>query len=469
MTVPIWQQKFTQKLTTKPEYQPQIPKMLFYSKENHRAKAPLDCLWHADDLTSSNRFHIIDLNTIMKQSTKTLEQVLSQDLYDNAIITHNGMLAKAQMSYHALLLDGSQDYLYHYYPKQIAKMNLQMPYQEREKQMTQILYQPTLYSLVLVNDNGSYFLALPCFLNDQTDAKMYKTRDTPNIISFKHFETPIIKITLKTINMILKPFKFLTIDKTKLLTLTPFYHDHSSIFSMSNAPEFACMGFSYDQLKAERALAYNTKKANLQDKIRLKDNFYATKEIKHKYQTFFKRDFLAAINENVTLNLPDSTTVKITFSQKSTYWEHYAKIAVQQFQDSGASITEANLMLALKYNIDTADSINSLTTNWADYLTSLLLQKMLCSWEFNFPNAATLKYESVKASQVISMPVNNKPKMKPLTKGAGLQQFITTLLLNSEHQYFLQKLPQSLNVYGLTTLFYQPDQQKLIVTQRKLI
>ena len=126
-------------------------------------------------------------------------------------------------------------------------------------------------------------------------------------------------------------------------------------------------------------------------------------------------------------------------------------------------------MLALKYNIDTADSINSLTTNWADYLTSLLLQKMLCSWEFNFPNAATLKYEPVKASQVINMPVNNKPKMKPLTKGAGLQQFITTLLLNSEHQYFLQKLPQSLNVYGLTTLFYQPDQQKLIITQRKLI
>ena len=73
MTKTPWQPNFAADFLTQLKYQPQIPKMLFYSKENKRANLPIDQIVQLNDDLHSNRFHVIDIASLIKQKQKTFE------------------------------------------------------------------------------------------------------------------------------------------------------------------------------------------------------------------------------------------------------------------------------------------------------------------------------------------------------------------------------------------------------------
>ena len=481
MTKTPWQPNFAADFLTQLKYQPQIPKMLFYSKENKRANLPIDQIVQLNDDLHSNRFHVIDIASLIKQKQKTFEEVLSQDLDDKAIVTNNNYLTKAKMPYHVILLDASQDYFYHYYPEQAAKIpELEKEFPNKPKQtavdalsvkvhrqikMDQLLYQPVMYSLVFMNNDNSYFAALPCLLNDETDEKVYKNHDTERVPSFKHFKMPIRQTTLKTIAKILEPMPLTEVNQQKLLTLIPYKHDPNHI-NKHPTIEFKNVGFAYQKphtaMPKNKAHTANNKTFSLQ----LGEKFYDTDSVRQNYYTAYKRDFLAAINENVTIRVPNANEFQITLAKAAPFWEHYAQKALTKFQTQSV-LKKQDLHYALRININPHKNLTSLMTDWDKYFYSLLLQRMFCSWQFDLKDL--IKGEPVKASHVTKIPVKNKPSLKPLAKGNGLQQFMTDILINSEHKYALQKDPtDNKHPYRLTTAYYQEEQNKLIMVERSL-
>ena len=481
MTKIKWQPNFAADFLTRLKYQPQIPKMLFYSKENKRANLPIDQIVQLNDDLHSNRFHVIDLANLIKQKQKTFEEVLSQDLDDKAIVTNNNYLTKAKMPYHVILLDASQDYFYHYYPEQAAKIpELEKEFPNKPKQtavdalsvkvhrqikMDQLLYQPVMYSLVFMNNDNSYFAALPCLLNDETDEKVYKNHDTERVPSFKHFKMPIRQTTLKTIAKILEPMPLTEVNQQKLLTLIPYKHDPNHI-NKHPTIEFKNVGFAYQKphtaMPKNKAHTANNKTFRLQ----LGEKFYDTDSVRQNYYTAYKRDFLAAINENVTIRVPNANEFQIILAKAAPFWEHYTQKALTKFQTQ-SGLEDQDLHYALRININPQKELTSVMTDWDKYFYSLLLQKMFCSWQFDLKDL--IKGEPVKANHVTEITVKNKPSLKPLTKGNGLQQFMTDILINSEHKYALQKDPtDNKHPYRLTTAYYQEEQNKLIMVERSL-
>lgn len=142
-------------------------------------------------------FHLVDLFGHLKRSKNKLIDITlaAKKQYQKLLlVTNNQILAYCQANYQVALLDATADYVLNYYLKTSQELE-----PANNKYTTQCL--------AFINNDGSYFLALPCICYDYEIIKAKKANQT------------VIKTTIKTIENLLDQIPLLRTDHISWLRL----------------------------------------------------------------------------------------------------------------------------------------------------------------------------------------------------------------------------------------------------------
>lgn len=230
-TKPQWLLKFEHKLrTNKLRLAPSQPILLQDNDYKYASKFYQDeeLITDSDHVT----YHFIDLLKHVNRAGSTLEKVILSHYSICSIIFQSKILDNIlasnllawKLTYHVVLLDATADFTQNYFLKLVEPLDTSMndyTYDDKAGYKTDLDYLP--YSarvastialdqaqcMVFVNDDGDYFLALPCLFNNK-----------PSELPTCYLE----KATIKQIRQILKPMPLVRAGNFYPLTSKGLYY-----------------------------------------------------------------------------------------------------------------------------------------------------------------------------------------------------------------------------------------------------
>lgn len=353
--------------------------------------------------------HLVDtFNHLQKTKTPLLDVSLATNKHYQhlLLISNNELLKTCQADYQVVLLDATRDYFDNYY----LDLNLK---NEPDN------FKYTSCCLVFINSDGSYFLALPV------------SCDTDELQIIQKSQTPIIKTTIKTIELVLdqNQVPLLRTDQIswlKLLCPPTFKLKHSgakTIYLTGNFWSF------YDE---PEQLGY-LKHVSNQSVLKIATNFMTINN-----NAFLKANANSYLNES----LDDSLS-----GQEWSYFYQHVKLTLKKgfihfaldhqnpdYQAIFAEINQPNLIqtsfIPDRYNYyEQQRRINK-------YLSLRNICDLLISSQKEQLFDLTVKSHKLLAQEI---PVKTTKKIKPLIQSTGLNKVMLNLVNDTNKPYYLTK------------------------------
>lgn len=444
---PLWLKRFAKTLLATPKYQAAIPRICFLDPVNkkqqlyrddiinnlqlkkpqdpalaqyyHQLLAQLKAKTPDIPAEAQIQYHLIDL---AKHFKSLKYHYLENELYHichartqmqpTKLVTDNRFLALINAGYHVVLMDATNDFANNYYPTYNLAANdhknsycyflEDIPWQSKTN-----YFKYVVQCLAFINDDGSYFLALPCytpFLAFKFNRKALKEQQA-QIASL-----PMIKTTIKIINKLLKPMKLFRDHEVTALRLYP-NNDHD-IWPV-NSYDYGIYGQEIPHLLTKR------------------DYLDGHGQVKYAYESVIDA-FLSLIyyenedlmfdylNEQVTLVFKQNGHYLMRTSSKIPFWQ-------KKFNHDFSCLTDT-----LKYYdqqsiiCDHTDLFRQNTVEVTNLIYQLKLVKMpLITMQMTTPQTT---------SEEIILPQTGQ--LKPLIKQHKLNQLNLSLQEGTSHQYY---------------------------------
>ena len=254
-------------------------------------------------------YHLIDVAKHSRRlKNKCIENAIFHVCNKNqyrgitSLVTDNQFLTLIAADYHVALLDASADFTENYYPNcHLGNYDIisQIPWAEKIN-----YFQYVLQCIVFINDDGSYFLALPIsapYLAHRP--KKEQRRDRAHL--------PIIKTTIKAMQEIIKPLPLFRYNNIPIVQLNPIWTQGDNLIYLCNYDQF--MPTVYRQLFKQQDLVKNKGINNATNDIIdgfLVYNCYENEKIMFDY-----------LNEQVNVSLLANGHYLMKTDSKVPYWQ----------------------------------------------------------------------------------------------------------------------------------------------------
>lgn len=383
------------------------------------------------------------------------------------IIVNDKIIQDNKMDYHVVILDATRDYMMNYFPlvKQFAQDKSDDIKQDfaQSSMLNEFAAYPAIKIAVFVNNNGSYFLALP-FLLSRYDIAVYAS--TPKTAredfpAFNVFDTKVVNTTLAEVSRILADMPLVSLAKDELdneiQERIPASITHGNyLIQGETVARFAdiVMHKPYD----ERNLGYNNgyyalnfNQINNKDtKIELIECW--SRRILCKYTTeVYDAITFNNIGIELLLDMFLNSHLRVKIQDDKSYlfyldiksnpaWDELLN-EYKMFNLSGNGSCRANNKyftagLRLYWDEDVLIVLSRLVKEYMKYHV-----------QFNKP----------KEDQIVeSVDLINKPNVEKLASSSGLQKILETIIPGKNHRYYLDDA-RIWSLYGSNKLNYAED------------
>lgn len=382
---------------------------------------------HGIDDSYARYYHAFDpikhLITHTKENGKkilkyrNLEHLFVTKCRNLNIVLNNELLKNFEMNYHVVILNAVEDYVLNYYPL-IAETCL------REEHLYDIIH-PALMCLAFVNDDGSYFLAIP-----------YMQRFDLN---YDYANTPVIKTSLLQVSNLLKNMQFLArqnnntesvlLKKIKQAKMPDWVKKLQGGYLL---PVNQSVFSDVDEEPIDIA-DYDNRRLTITEMKDLMDGldgsiFLYDPDTYNSYNSFledltsdYKRIFESYIVNHLRLEIESNGTFKIYFDKAtSPFW---GKVF------SKASTLNLNMDSDARFKIG-QDKLAEQSYLWEGIIVSAVSYLAITKMNLNKKPALT---------KVEDIAVNSKPNVKPLMSSKGLNQIFLSLRPGKNHKYYISK------------------------------
>lgn len=444
---PLWLKRFAKTLLATPKYQAAIPRICFLDPVNkkqqlyrddiinnlqlkkpqdpalaqyyHQLLAQLKAKTPDIPAEAQIQYHLIDL---AKHFKSLKYHYLENELYHichakaqaqpTKLVTDNRFLALINAGYHVVLMDATSDFADNYYPTYNLAANdhkhsycyflEDIPWQSKTN-----YFKYVVQCLAFINDDGSYFLALPCytpFLAFKFNRKSLKEQQA-QIASL-----PMIKTTIKMINKLLKPMKLFRDHEVTALRLYP--NNDPDIWPV-NSYDYGIYGQEIPHLLTKR------------------DYLDGHGQVKYTYESVIDA-FLSLIyyenedlmfdylNDQVTLIFKPNGHYLMQTSSKIPFWQKKFNHDFNQLKDTLKYYDQQSIIC------DHTDLFRQNTVEVTNLIYQLKLVKMpLITMQMTKPQTTSAE---------IILPQTGQ--LKPLIKQHKLNQLNLSLQEGTSHQYY---------------------------------
>lgn len=355
-------------------------------------------------------YHLIDVAKHARRlQNKCIENEIfhvcnkNQDRGATCLVTDNQFLNLIDAGYHVALLDASADFADNYYPScHLGNYNIisQIPWTEKIN-----YFQYVLQCIVFINDDGSYFLALPI-------SAPYLAHRPKKEQRHDRAHLPIIKTTVKAMQEIIKPSPLFRYNNIPIVQLNPVWTQSDALIYLCDYSQFVTT--AYRQLFKQQAFVKDNGISTVTNNII--DSFLVYNCFENEKLMF---DYL---NEQVTVSLSANGHYLMQTNSQVLYWQHkfnhdFARLSdLLSFSDPRPTLLYVADLISIYDKVWVTDRIYQYHTVQCPQINlTLITPKQTKTEEITLPQSNSLT------------PLVNKQK---------LNQVILSLKASTYHQYY---------------------------------
>ena len=348
---------------------------------------------------------------------RNLEHMFVTKCRSLEFILNNDVIKKFNMNYHVVILNAAEDYVLNYYPL-IAKTCL------REEHLYDIIH-PALMCIAFVNDDGSYFLAMPYVQKDD--------------LNYDYANTPVIKASLLEVSNVLKNIQFLArqdnntesplLKKIKQAKMPDWVKKLQGGYLLPiNQRQFHEVDEEYID-----AADYDNSRLNVTDMLNLmdgldgsiflydEDTYNSYNDLLDDLSSDYRSIFESFVVNHLRLEIENNGTFKIYFDKTtSPFWKKlFASVKSFPINASRDSRFKAG-----------QDKLAEQKYLW---------EGIIVAWASHLAIAKMNLNKKPVLTKVEDIEINSKPNIKPLMSSKGLNQIFLSLRPGKNHKYYIDK------------------------------
>lgn len=399
-------------------------------------------------INDPNDYNTIDVFKRIKRYKYTyIEQAFLNNKKPTTIVTNNDLLTALHTKYRVVILDAMDDYINNFCPSLNTKpqdgIDIENLLYNTIKYQDFKMYQTVTQCLIFINEDGSYFLALPVLMNIIRCEENYDNKKLIKSLA-ANAKLPIIKTNLKTISKILKPIPILKIDN-----FVPFQLVYQPILNNDNGIITQNDYFNYN-------IKQNYNYYLIHNKLHFKFSMYfksteltkIIKSIKKYHYTNLKNiknttnvnqlidinnildNLISMYNTAINQYISNHTDIKfindglITYNYQfhNQYWQNILNQMPRPHKNSDND--NSDFMNTLKYGKN-----NNCLADLYDILSNIGMHLLITK------QTTTNKVKTTVKSIPISQK-NQRNKRVPLIKPQGVNKILLTLNYNDQHLFY---------------------------------